>query len=77
MTTFLVALQFLTILPIKIRRKLENEDFGKSLLYFPIYVLYLLFSLFTTIWEICQQNDHRHACEEEDHIIYQRVHRVY
>ncbi len=36
MKKFLIALQFLTILPIKIKSEIKNEDFGKSLLYFPI-----------------------------------------
>lgn len=35
MKRFLIALQFLTILPIKIA-SVKNRDFGKSLLYFPI-----------------------------------------
>jgi len=33
---FLIALQFLTILPIKIKSKIRKEDFGKSLLFFPV-----------------------------------------
>lgn len=36
MKKFLIALQFLTILPINIKSKIEKKDFGKSLLYFPI-----------------------------------------
>ena len=36
MKKFLIALQFLTILPIKIKLKIKKEDFGKSLAYFPI-----------------------------------------
>ncbi len=36
MKRFLIALQFLTILPIRIRREIKQEDFGKSLLYFPL-----------------------------------------
>lgn len=35
MKAFLVALQFLTILPIKIVSKVEKEVFGKSLVWFP------------------------------------------
>ncbi|UCD15202.1 MAG: adenosylcobinamide-GDP ribazoletransferase [Candidatus Omnitrophota bacterium] len=35
MKYFLIALQFLTILPVKIKAKIEDKDFGKSLLYFP------------------------------------------
>jgi adenosylcobinamide-GDP ribazoletransferase len=33
---FLIALQFLTILPIKIKSEIEERDFGASLIYFPI-----------------------------------------
>ncbi len=36
MKKFLIALQFLTILPIRINESLKKEDFGKSLLYFPV-----------------------------------------
>jgi adenosylcobinamide-GDP ribazoletransferase len=36
MRGFLIALQFLTILPIKIKSEIKEKDFGKSLLYFPI-----------------------------------------
>ena len=36
MKNFLIALQFLTIFPIKINGELKEEDFGKSLTYFPI-----------------------------------------
>jgi len=35
MRRFLIALQFLTILPIRIKSKILAEDFGKSLLFFP------------------------------------------
>lgn len=35
MRRFLIALQFLTIFPVKIRKDLKKEDFGKSLIYFP------------------------------------------
>ncbi|MBU0694217.1 MAG: adenosylcobinamide-GDP ribazoletransferase [Candidatus Omnitrophica bacterium] len=35
MRHFLIALQFLTILPIKIKGEIEKEDFGKSCAYFP------------------------------------------
>jgi len=33
---FLIALQFLTILPIKIKSEMKEADFGRSLLYFPV-----------------------------------------
>ncbi|MDD5772700.1 MAG: adenosylcobinamide-GDP ribazoletransferase [bacterium] len=36
MKHFLIALQFLTIFPIKINGELKEEDFGKSLIYFPV-----------------------------------------
>ena len=36
MNYFLIALQFLTILPIKIKSEIKEKDFGRSLLYFPI-----------------------------------------
>lgn len=36
MKQFLIALQFLTILPIKIKSEIKEKDFGNSLLYFPV-----------------------------------------
>ena len=36
MKRFLIALQFLTVLPVKIKSDIAEEDFGGSLLYFPI-----------------------------------------
>lgn len=36
MKPFLIALQFLTIFPIKIKTEIKPEDFGKSLLFFPL-----------------------------------------
>lgn len=38
---FLLALQFLTMLPIKIKRTVKDEDLGRSLLYFPIIGLFI------------------------------------
>ncbi len=35
MNYFLIALQFLTIFPIKIKSEIQEKDFGASLLYFP------------------------------------------
>ncbi|MEK7376248.1 MAG: adenosylcobinamide-GDP ribazoletransferase [Candidatus Margulisiibacteriota bacterium] len=35
MRRFLIALQFLTVLPVKIGSEIKKEDFGASLLYFP------------------------------------------
>jgi adenosylcobinamide-GDP ribazoletransferase len=36
MKQFLIALQFLTVLPIKIKSEIKEKDFGTSLLYFPV-----------------------------------------
>ncbi len=36
MKRFLIALQFLTIFPIKIKSEIKEKDFGASLLYFPL-----------------------------------------
>jgi len=36
MKKFLIALQFLTIFPVRIKSKIEDKDFGASLLYFPL-----------------------------------------
>ena len=36
MKRFLIALQFLTILPFNIKGRIEEKDFGRSLIYFPI-----------------------------------------
>ena len=36
MKQFLLALQFLTVLPVKITSRIKKEDFGKSLIYFPV-----------------------------------------
>lgn len=41
MRRFLIALQFLTILPFNIKERIEEEDFGRSLVYFPIVGLLL------------------------------------
>lgn len=41
MKRFLIALQFLTILPFNIKVRIEDEDFGRSLVYFPIVGLLL------------------------------------
>jgi adenosylcobinamide-GDP ribazoletransferase len=38
---FLIALQFLTIIPVNIKGKISEEDFGRSLVYFPIVGLLL------------------------------------
>lgn len=36
MKNFLLALQFLTILPVRIKGDVDEKDFGRSLLYFPL-----------------------------------------
>ncbi len=36
MKHFLIALQFLTTLPVSIKSKIKHKDFGSSLLYFPV-----------------------------------------
>lgn len=36
MKRFLIALQFLTIFPVRVKSKIEKNDFGASLLYFPL-----------------------------------------
>jgi adenosylcobinamide-GDP ribazoletransferase len=36
MKRFLIALQFLTIFPVKIKSEIKDRDFGASLLYFPL-----------------------------------------
>ncbi len=41
MIRFLIALQFLTIIPFNIKKKIEDKDFGRSLGYFPIVGLLL------------------------------------
>jgi adenosylcobinamide-GDP ribazoletransferase len=47
MRRFLIALQFLTILPVRIKTSIKKEDFGASLLYFPIigFLIGLLLSI--------------------------------
>lgn len=36
MKRFLIALQFLTIFPVKIKAEIKDEDYGRSLLFFPL-----------------------------------------
>lgn len=45
MKRFLIALQFLTILPVKIKSEIKEIDFGKALLYFPIVGMLIGFLL--------------------------------
>jgi len=47
MKRFLIALQFLTIFPVSIKSGIKNEDFGASLLYFPL--IGLLIGLLLTL----------------------------
>lgn len=55
MKLFLVALQFLTILPVKIKAQIKESDFGRALVYFPIVgmligvLLVLVLFLFTSL----------------------------
>ncbi len=55
MQKFLIALQFLTILPVKIKSKIKEKDFGDSLIYFPVIgaliglVLVLTLSVFASL----------------------------
>ena len=45
MKKFLIALQFLTIFPVKIKSKVMPEDIGRSLVYFPLVGLLIGFFL--------------------------------
>jgi len=48
---FLIALQFLTIIPVNIKGKINEEDFGRSLLCFPVvgFLLGLFLALIASI----------------------------
>jgi len=46
----MVALQFLTILPIKINKRIKDEDYGRSLLYFPAIGLLIGLALSLEAW---------------------------
>lgn len=48
MKQFFIALQFLTILPIKIKSEIKKEDLGRSLVYFPLVGALLGFFLVLT-----------------------------
>ncbi len=50
MKRFLIALQFLTIFPVKIKSKVMPEDIGKSLVYFPLVGLLLGFLLLLSLF---------------------------
>jgi len=47
---FLIALQFLTILPINIRSEIKERDFGNSLLYFPVIGILIGLVLCTAVF---------------------------
>jgi adenosylcobinamide-GDP ribazoletransferase len=54
MKIFLIALQFLTIIPVHIGGRIDEKDFGRSLLYFPVvgsllgaFLAYMAFCLAT------------------------------
>jgi len=41
MERFLIALQFLTVTPIRLRRKIQDADFGAAVSYFPLVGLFI------------------------------------
>ncbi|NNF96393.1 MAG: adenosylcobinamide-GDP ribazoletransferase, partial [Halobacteria archaeon] len=47
---FLIALQFLTILPVRLKEPIKNEDVGRSLLYYPVVGLIIGFLLSVFTW---------------------------
>lgn len=47
---FLIALQFLTILPVRLKKPIQNEDFGYSLLYYPLVGLIIGLLLTAFAW---------------------------
>ncbi len=51
MKPFLIALQFLTILPVKIKGGVKNSDFGRSLTFFPVIGLIIGMAL-ALLWAI-------------------------
>jgi len=63
MKRFLIALQFLTILPVKITSRIEEKDLGGSLLYFPavglliggflVIILFLFDFLPSSVYAFC------------------------
>lgn len=50
MKQFLIALQFLTVLPIKIKSEVKERDFGNSLLYFPVIGILIGLVLCTAVF---------------------------
>lgn len=50
MAPLLIAIQFLTILPIKIKSGIKEADFGKSLIYFPVAGLGIGLLLFLAVF---------------------------
>ncbi|MCQ9205718.1 MAG: adenosylcobinamide-GDP ribazoletransferase [Omnitrophica bacterium] len=57
MKNFLIALQFLTILPVNIKSEIKSQDFGKSLLYFPLVgvLIGLFLSAVSLTWHFLPQ----------------------
>lgn len=53
MKRFLIALQFLTILPIKITKNIKPEEFGGSLYFFPVVGLLIGLTLSLLLKTIC------------------------
>lgn len=47
---FLIALQFLTILPVRLKEPIQNEDIGRSLLFYPLVGLIIGFILAAFTW---------------------------
>lgn len=58
MKYFLIALQFLTVLPIKIKTKVTERDLGKSLVYFPLAggVIGIFLALIALIFGLLSHN---------------------
>ncbi|MBL7069424.1 MAG: adenosylcobinamide-GDP ribazoletransferase [Candidatus Omnitrophica bacterium] len=50
MKRFLIALQFLTIVPLKIKGRIKDEDFGRALVYFPVIGLLIGLLLSLEVW---------------------------
>ena len=50
MRSFLIALQFLTIFPVKIKGEIKEKEFGKSLIFFPLIGTIIGIILFLTLF---------------------------
>ena len=53
----LIALQFLTILPVKIKTPVADQDMGRSLLYYPLVGLILAITVIAFGWLLNDQSD--------------------